>query len=93
MKTLLKLIIGLVIFVLILIFGFLFIISGVNNTPIDLYTNDAINSNSFKDMLALELDTLEEDSALNFHFSALSNKQNYIQRFSTLTIFMPGKMT
>ena len=26
---------------------------GVNNTPIDLYTNDAINSNSFKDMLAL----------------------------------------
>ena len=69
MKTLLKLIIGLVIFVLILIFGFLFIISGVNNTPIDLYTNDAINSNSFKDMLALELDTLEEDSALNFHFS------------------------
>lgn len=69
MKTLLKLIIGLVIFVLILIFGFLFIISGVNNTPTNLYTNDAINSNLFKDMLALELDTLDEDSALNFHFS------------------------
>ena len=69
MKALLKLIISLVIFVLILIFGLLFIVSGVNNTPIDLYTEEALSSNILNDKLNSELEKLGDDNSLNLHFT------------------------
>jgi len=69
MKTLFKLFLSLIIFVLILVFGLLFAISGVNNTPIDIYTDDAINSNILNDKLNYELNSLGDDNSLNLHFS------------------------
>lgn len=69
MKGLIKFLIGLVVFVLLLVFGFLFIISGSNNTPVSLYSEENTSRDILNEKLATELDSLSSDSSLDFNFT------------------------